>query len=181
MNDRIATIRAIASGAKAPAAPITPKINANPKDDPAPPASPDPTENIDMSTENAQAIADARKEAAGEATKNATVRFSTVLASDEFKGREALGQHLLATTDLGADAIIATLAAAPAPGASALSDDAQRAAAEEAGRKEMRDAIAGGHNSDIDAGGGASKPNDATAASAVWDKGIALAGGNVSA
>ena len=40
-------------------------------------------------------------------------RFADVHASDEHKGREALAAHLLATTDMSAEAVIKTLAAAP--------------------------------------------------------------------
>jgi signal peptide peptidase SppA len=79
-----------------------------------------------------QAAVDAAAATAASAAKTAErERFAAVHASAEFAGREALANHLLANTDMAADVIIATLAAAPAPvAATAVADDAAKAKAD---------------------------------------------------
>lgn len=61
----------------------------------------------------AAAIETARAEAAAEAVKADRERRRAVLALDEAKGREALAEHLCAATEMSAEQIKATLAAAP--------------------------------------------------------------------
>lgn len=68
-------------------------------------------------SETEAAIAKAK----ADATTAANARFSAVLASAEFAGRETLAQTLLAQEALDADAIIAALAAAPKPAAATTS------------------------------------------------------------
>lgn len=106
-------------------------------------------------------------EARAEATATANARFSTVLASEHYAGREALAKNLLAS-DLSSDAIVTALAASnPAPVAAAAVDT------DAAARAEMRDALAESGNSNVDANAGA-KPSAAQADNgAVWDRAIA--------
>ena len=63
--------------------------------------------------DQAAALETARAEAAIEAVKADRERRSAVMALDEAKGREALAEHLYATTEISAEQIKATLAAAP--------------------------------------------------------------------
>lgn len=63
--------------------------------------------------DQAAAIATARSEAAAEAVRADRERRQAIMALDEAKGREALAEHLYATTEMTADQIKATLAAAP--------------------------------------------------------------------
>ena len=51
--------------------------------------------------------------AAADARQAERTRFSTVQGSEEYKGREALANHLLGNTDMSADAIVATLKTSP--------------------------------------------------------------------
>ena len=60
-----------------------------------------------------KAAADAAAAARTEGAKAERARFAAVHASEELKGREALATHLLSNTDMTAEAIIGTLAAAP--------------------------------------------------------------------
>lgn len=111
---------------------------------------------------NDTAVAAAR----AEATATANARFSTVLASEHYAGREALAKTLLAT-DLTADAIVTALAASNPPPAAATTTDPDAAA-----RAEMRDALAESGNSKIDANAGG-KPAAEADTGAVWDRAIA--------
>lgn len=63
--------------------------------------------------DQAAALETARAEAADNAVKADRERRSAVMALDEAKGREALAEHLYATTEMSAEQIKATLAAAP--------------------------------------------------------------------
>ena len=112
-------------------------------------------------TDNQAAIDTAR----AEATTTANARFSTVLASEHYAGREALARNLLAS-DLTADAIVTALAASnPAPVAAAAAVDPDAAA-----RAEMKRALAESGNSNVDANAGGKAPDAAQAASASWDR-----------
>lgn len=71
-------------------------------------------------------------------------RFTAVMSSEHYKGRESLAATLLASDKLSADEIIAALAASGTAGSNA-SDDAARA--------EMRAAISASTNSNVDANG----------------------------
>lgn len=53
--------------------------------------------------------------ATAEAVKADRDRRAAIMALDEAKGREALADHLYASTDMGVDAVKAALSAAPAP------------------------------------------------------------------
>lgn len=104
--------------------------------------------------------------ARAEATTTANARFSTVLASEHYAGREALAKNLLAS-DLTADAIVAALAASnPAPVAAAATDP------DAAARAEMRSALDETSNSNVDANAGG-KPAAEADSGAVWDRAIA--------
>ena len=61
------------------------------------------------------ADADAQRKAAADAVKADRERRAAVMALPEAKGREALAEHLYASTEMTADQIKATLAASPAP------------------------------------------------------------------
>lgn len=94
-------------------------------------------------------------------------RFQTVMASDHYAGNEALAQQLLGNEKLSAAEITAALATVKKPDQAAAN-----AAAEEAGRAEMRAALtAATGNSDIAASGGGTSTKDTKAeADAVWDR-----------
>jgi hypothetical protein len=111
---------------------------------------------------NDAAIAQAKAEGFAEANQ----RFSTVLASEHYAGREQLASALLANDKLSADEIITALAAA-APAQPAASTTTGAQSAEEAARAEMRSAIEASNNSTIDAGAGGSK-SKAEDAGALW-------------
>lgn len=126
-------------------------------------------ENSDMTDKpNDDAVASA----IAEATKAANARFSAVLASDEYKGREALGQHLLAG-DMSADDIISALKVAPRADAAALTEE-QREAAEKGGRDEMQAVLEGVKPSGTSADEG-DKPTAEQATAAGWKKATATA------
>jgi len=130
----------------------------------------------DMSeTNNAEAIATAKKEGREEGIKSAHDRMTAVFASDHYAGREAMAAKLLGKPNMTAEDIVDVLADTPKANPSGLSEDQGREAAEEAGRKEMRQAIEGGKNSNIDAdaGNGDGKKSDPAAAGGIWDKAIA--------
>ena len=118
----------------------------------------------DTTTDTAVAAARA------EATATANARFSTVLASEHYAGREALAQNLLAS-DLSADAIVTALAASnPAPVAAAPVDT------DAAARAEMRVALAESGNSNVDANASAADPKATARAETdnVWNKAYGL-------
>lgn len=119
-----------------------------------------------MSDTNTDAAASAAR---AEGFAEANARFNTVLASDQFAGREALAKSMLANDKLSADEIITMLAAAPKIEASPLASfdggDANALAA-------MQAALAETGNSNIDAN------TTTTTASAddsagVWDRVLA--------
>ncbi len=123
----------------------------------------------DMNEQDQKAAID-KAYSEGFAASNA--RFGKVLASDEYAGREPLAQSLLATS-LSADEIITTLASAEAKpvNSAEMSDDDKKAAAEEAGRQEMKDALKESQNSDVDADAG-SAPKGPAASAKIWDQAI---------
>ena len=164
---RIAAIRAAAAGKSAPAP--DEDIEDETEDQPETPAAPLQKKDKDMTEQtDAQAIEAAKTEA----TKAANARFSAVLASDEYKGREALGQHLLAG-DMSADDIISALKVAPKADAAALTEE-QREAAEKGGRAEMQATLEGVKPSGTSADEG-DKPTAEQAAAAGWKKATATA------
>lgn len=121
--------------------------------------------------------------AASASTKAANDRFSAVLASEHYAGRETLAQTLLGNDKMDAADIVAALAAAPAPAASAdpTTTTQSQEAAEAAARRVMQDALNEQQNSDVDAGGGgganaSEESKKQMAADAVWDKANAAVG-----
>ncbi|MBB4859639.1 ribosomal protein L12E/L44/L45/RPP1/RPP2 [Novosphingobium chloroacetimidivorans] len=132
-----------------------------------------------MDDETKAAIDAARTEGREAGSKSATERMNKVFASEHYAGREAAAAKLLGKPNLSAEDITELLADMPkagVPEAPALTEEQQRAAAEEAGRKEMQAALEQNKNSDIDAGGGAPQPDKRAAADAVWDKAYGLKG-----
>ena len=121
-------------------------------------------------TPNEAAIAAARAEGRNEAN----ARWNTVLASEHYDGRKELAAQLLSNDAMTAEAIVAALAAAPAaPKASTLTEEQQREALEEGGRKELKSALESGKNSNIDTDGG--KSSDKQAEAALASKAVAKA------
>lgn len=123
-------------------------------------------------TDTEAAVAAARTEA----TKAANVRFTTVLASEHYAGREQLAQTLLANDKLTAEEIVLALNVAPkaaaesvTPPAGAMTPEQQQEAAEAAARAEMKAALDETKNSSADAnsGGGTDK---AKASAGAWDR-----------
>jgi hypothetical protein len=125
-----------------------------------------------MDDETKAAIEAARTEGRDIGSKSANERMNKVFASEHYAGREAAAAKLLGKPNLSAEDITELLADMPKAGAPAavLTEEQQRAAAEEAGRKEMQAALDQNKNSDIDAGGGAPKPDPRKAADDVWAK-----------
>lgn len=120
-------------------------------------------ENCNMDKTHTQADVE---QAALAASTAANERFGKVLASDEYAGRENLAKTLLGNVALGADDIIAALAAAP------KAVEANPEASEEGGRQEMRSVLASQGNSDVEAGGGSTGHQEANK-DALWDNAYA--------
>jgi hypothetical protein len=110
---------------------------------------------------NAAAIEAAKKDGHAQGFKAANERMNAVFASEHYAGREATAAKLLGKEAMSADDIIEVLADMPKVEQAALTEEQQRAAAEEAGRKEMREQIGqqGNSNVDADTGGKATEPN----------------------
>ncbi|MFT3973320.1 MAG: Clp protease ClpP [Amaricoccus sp.] len=77
--------------------------------------------------DQAAALETARAEAAAGAVKSDRERRAAVMALEEAKGREALAEHLYATTEMSAEQIKATLAAAPKAADDKPAEDYERA------------------------------------------------------
>lgn len=170
-SKRLAAHRATAPALRAEEInPLTPATTEEGEDETTPVKKKD--KNMAEATANEQAIETARTEARAAERS----RFSTVLASEHYAGREALASNLLAKDALSAEDIVAALETAPKTAATpaAVEPDpaAAAAAAEAAARAEMQAAIDATGNSDIDADAGG-KPSDAANATAVWDRVIA--------
>lgn len=122
-----------------------------------------------------KAAADAaRTEGHGAGFKAANERMNAVFASEHYAGREAMAAKLLGKPAMTAEDIIDVLADTPKVETSKLSAEELKAAAEEAGRKEMQAALDETKNSDIDAtGGGGAKPDKRAQSDAVWDRAAA--------
>lgn len=172
-NPRFARLGSVMRGQAEVPAPamkgaVDPMPDTEPDDDDA---DEDRCEGGEKSNKKEKPMADEKTHTAADvaqARADERARFSTVLASEHFAGREALAQSLLAT-DLAADAIVTALAAAPKAEAS----EAEPTDPDAAARAEMRDALAESGNSNVDANAGA-KPAAAQADNgAVWDRAIA--------
>lgn len=171
-SKRLAAHRAAASAAKA--APTddqeiqTPDA---PGEDEETPSTVSKPKEKSMDDETKAAVDAARTEGHAAGIKAANERMNAVFASERYAGREAAAAKLLGKA-MSAEDIIDVLGDMPkAQAPSGLSEDQQREAAEEGGRKAMKDALAETGNSDIDAngGGGRQQPD----AGSVWDKAIA--------
>lgn len=126
-------------------------------------------------TEEEQDMTDTTN-AVAEAVAAERTRTNTVLASDNYAGREKLAASLLAT-ELSAEQINIALAAAPLAVTAELIA-VPGADTEAAARAEMQAAIAANQNSAIEpgAGGNASTPEtEAAAAASNWSKAFAQA------
>lgn len=124
-------------------------------------------------TQTAAALDAAKKEGHDAGFKAATDRFNAVMASEHYAGREASAAKLLTNGALfsaSADDVWAILADMPKVEQTALTEEDQRAAAEEGGRKEMKEVLGKSANSNIDANAGKAK---AETPAAVWDSAIA--------
>lgn len=134
-------------------------------------------DNMPTEEEMKAAAEAARKEAHATGFRAANERMNKVLASDHYVGREALAQSLLASEALSADDIIGHMEKAPKAAAAAdtaaLTAEQQKAAAEAAGREEMKAALELDKNSDIDANGGKG-PDKKAQTDAVWTKAYGL-------
>ena len=170
---RIAAIRAAAAGVRA-SDDADDTIEEETDDAPEAPVKSKRKERS-MSDENKAALDAAKTEGRAEAFKEANERMNAVFASEHYAGREGLAAKMLGKQGMSADDIIDILAATPKADTSAMSAQ-QREAADEAGRKEMRDALIQSGNSDIDANdaagksGGKDKSAEAQQAKAGWKR-----------
>jgi hypothetical protein len=154
-------------------APETPD---KPEGEPEPPT--EPGKDSSMTTETPLEQRDDYKAgfAAGETAggKAASDRMNAVFAHADAKGREAHAARLLGRS-MSADEIIAELPNFAV--ASALSEEEQRAAAEEGGRKELREELDKSGNADLGADKDAAEPQSKRVKSdAVWDRANAAVG-----
>ena len=155
----------------------------NPDDGSAPESIIEEEEDTAMSdTENKAALEAARAEGHAAGFQAATARLAAVSASEHFTGREASAVKLLTMGSLAnasAEDIGSILADQPKTETNALSADDQRQAAEEGGRREMREAISQGQNSSIDASSGVAGSSNAKAdPNAPWAKALAKSFGS---
>ena len=131
--------------------------------------------------ETKAALEAARTEGRDTGFKSANERMNAVFASEHYAGREAAAAKMLGKPNLSAEDIVELLAdmpkAEPQGSTAALTEEQQRTAAEEAGRKEMKAALEENKNSDIDAGNGGDKPDKRKAADNVWAKAYGLTEG----
>ena len=137
ISKRLAAHRASApdEDPEVPSSPAAPDENETPenpkkKDDPMP-----------DETENKAAVDAARTEGHGAGFKAANERMGAVFASEHYTGREAMAAKLLGKPAMTAEDIIDVLADTPKAETSKLSAEELKAAAEEAGRKEMKSAL----------------------------------------
>jgi hypothetical protein len=172
---RIAQIRAAAAGTHTPGAADEEIIETETTDDGTPPPAKSKRKDDEMAeAEQNTAVETAKKEGHSAGFKAANDRMAAVMASEHYAGREAAAGKMLAKEAMSADDIIEVLAASPKVETTALTDDQQRDAAEEGGRKEMQAALKQGQNSNIDADGGKGSGQDKAAEStAIWDRAIA--------
>jgi hypothetical protein len=175
---RIAAIRAAASGALATVSAeetLTPLSDASDHCKPKPAASM-PKKDMPMTEEEMKAAISAAEtkaasDAAQAATKAAHDRMTAVFASEHYAGREAMAAKLLGKAAMSAEDIIDVLASTPKTETTALTPEQQKAASEEAARKEMQAAIGSQSNSNVDAD--APKPDQAAKEQAGWTKATA--------
>lgn len=124
------------------------------------------------------AIEAARTEGRDTGFKSANDRMNAVFASEHYAGREAAAAKMLGKPNLSAEDIVDLLAdmpkAEPQGSTAALTEEQQRAAAEEAGRQEMKAALEENKNSNVDASTDAVRPDKRKAADDVWTKAYGL-------
>jgi hypothetical protein len=136
-----------------------------------PPAKSNGKETEVTEAEHQAAVETAKAEMRAATMKEGRDRMTAVMASEHYAGREAYAAKLLTKESLAsasADDIIDLLADGPKVETTALTEEQQREAAEEGGRKEMKEALAGGKNSNVDPNGegpgkGAETPKSKTA------------------
>jgi len=122
----------------------------------------------DMPDEEKAALVDAAKKEGQQAGfKEANDRMNKVFASEHYTGREATAAKLLGKPAMSADDIIDVLADMPKVEKSGLTEEQQRKAAEEGGRKEMQDAMNSRGNAELGQGD-ASEPNSRAKSASVW-------------
>lgn len=119
------------------------------------------------------AVEAAKKEADAAGFKRASDRFNAVMASEHYAGREAVATKLLSKDAMSADDIIDVLAASPKAEPAAASDEDLKKAREEGEAKGMKDALAGGKNSQVEANDEGGKPDAKAKADSVWDRAYA--------
>lgn len=164
---RIAAIRAAAKGASMPADDDE-NEDETCDNDGTPVPSKSKRKDTDMAEAemNAAAIDATKKEGHAEGFKAANDRMNAVFASEHYAGREATAAKLLGKEAMTAGDIIEVLADMPKVEQVALTEGQQRAAAEEAGRKEMREELGKQSNSNVDA----DADRNASDANHGWDK-----------
>lgn len=126
--------------------------------------------------EHQAAVTAAQAEARTATMKESRDRMTAVMASEHYAGREAYAAKLLTKESLSAasaEDIIDLLADGPKVEQVALTEEQQREAAEEAGRKEMQTELAKGKNSQVEANDQGGKPDAKAKADSVWDRAYA--------
>lgn len=103
-------------------------------------------------TEHSAALAAAKEEGRAEGAAATHKRYSDVMASDHYAGREKLALALLGNDKLSAGEVITALQAADKVEPTSAADT--NAAAEDAARAEMQAALRESANSQVDASGG---------------------------
>lgn len=146
-----------------------------------PPTTTSKKEKKSMDEETKAALEAARTEGRDTGFKSANDRMNAVFASEHYAGREAAAAKMLGKPNLSAEDIVDLLAdmpkAEPQASTPTLTEEQQRAAAEEAGRQEMKAALEENKNSNVDAGTEAGKPDKRKAADDVWAKAYGLTEG----
>lgn len=124
--------------------------------------------------ETKAAIEAARTEGRDTGLKSANERMNAVFASEHYAGREAAAAKMLGKPNLSAEDIVDLLAdmpkTEPQGSTAGLTEEQQRAAAEEAGRQEMKAALEENKNSNVDASTDGGKPDKRKASDDVWTK-----------
>lgn len=178
-SKRLAAHRAAALSAGEPAEEIPPVKTppAPAEEDEENPTTPVKDKPMPTEEEMKAAVVAAETKARDEGTKAANDRMNLVFASEHYVGRETVAAKMLGR-NMSAEDIIATLADMPkAAGPTALTEEQRIAAAETAGREEMKDQLALTGNSNIVATGGKGgekKPDTKAEADAVWGKAYGL-------
>lgn len=156
--------------------------NPGDEDRDTPPTTPSTKKEKSVDEETKAALEAARTEGRDTGFKSANDRMNQVFASEHYAGREAAAAKLLGKPSLSAEDVIDLLAdmpkAQPQGSTTTLTEDQQREAAEEAGRKEMKAALEENKNSDVDANNSTDTKTDKRKASDdVWARAYGLTEG----